>query len=165
MNELTTTDIKNSIDYRWRIHNAKVYLLLWGIISGIVTIALFIISAIDFSKDVFLINVCIWLGFVVVYGAVFGSFALYQFMQAKKLLKNFNNFKIYQAVLDSPSISYFYGRSVYYTVMLGTVTADTHPCFSNSVFSKFELSEYNNKTVRCLYDAENWQVYLIDIVQ
>ena len=81
------------------------------------------------------------------------------------LLKHYNKFNAYEVVLDNVSTSYWYRGNIYYTVSIidngRRVGADTNPCFSNMVFSKFEPKDFNNKKVVGLYDSQMEKFYII----
>ena len=77
------------------------------------------------------------------------------------LLKNYENMQIYEVKLDNISTSYMYRGAVYYTVTINNKKVDTNPIFSSSIFSKYSLNEYNNKTIIGLFDKTLNKFYVI----
>ena len=54
-----------------------------------------------------------------------------------------------------------YRGACYYTVTVDSRQVDTNPIFSNFVFSKYSLKDYNNQTVIGLFDESLDKFYLI----
>ena len=161
-NEFTVDEIKNSVEYQWRKNQVKLYLLIWLVIVC-VTIIPIIASIRDF--DLLVVGIVSWLIVVVVFGLLFGTFALISYGKMRYLLKNYQRFNSYEVVLDKVSTSYAYRGAVYYTVTVNyeglSKNADTNPYFSSLAMSKFTCEEFNNKKVVGLYDDERNKFYVV----
>ena len=165
--ELSVKDIKDSIDYQWRLFQIKGYLIIWGIISVIPLLSGVIISLdnLEFLLSSLLIAVI----FMVALGLYFGSFSIHAYIKNKYLVKNFKNFKCYKVKLDEPSNSKLYRYSTYYSVNLIddgiTKIVNTNPFFSStSKIKKFNLKNFHNKTVIGLYDNIKNKFYVIKVL-
>ena len=157
--------VKNGIECRWRLKQAKTYAIIFLIIPIFV-----LVSAFFSTSGSTLDALSLWeviggsLGYTLLaYGLVFLPFIIYQLYRRQQIIKNYPKCTVHTVVLDKPHTSWVYKNSVYFTVMINGHTAvNTAPLFSDSWLSSFTLDEYSGKTVRVLYDAESQKVYLID---
>ena len=169
MNGLTKKDIKNSIDFKWRLHNIAIFILDWTIAVILVALIYLPVFIDDIKAGALGESTKIFLWVVGGLGLIFSVYPLYNLIVALMFLKKYPKFKLYETTLDKANVSRYYRLNCYYTLEFGdsdgVFTADTNPCFSSALlFAKFKLTDYNNKTVRCLYDSENENVYLVDVV-
>lgn len=167
MYNFTEEDIKNSVEYQWRLFNIKRILLLFLIVTIITSLIPIIVTAINGVEYIDFIFI-IWFIYILVMGLILVPFIVYFIFKNKYLIKNYKSFKCYEVVLDTPSTSYAYKASVYYSVKINVNNeikkVETNPYFSSSVFSKFALEEYNNKTVIGLYDNKLEKFYIIKTI-
>ncbi|MCH5172457.1 MAG: hypothetical protein J1F31_06495 [Erysipelotrichales bacterium] len=162
-NDFTMEEIKNSVEYQWRKNQVKLYLTLWLIIVGATIFIPIIVSASNYELIVF--GIISWLCAIVIFGLLFGSFALFSYSKMRYLLKNYQKFNSYEVVLDKVSTSYAYRGAIYYTVTINdkdlSKKVDTNPYFSSSLMSKFSCEDYNNKKVVGLYDDNMDKFYIV----
>ena len=167
MNSFTVEEIKQSVDYQWRMHHIKTYMAIWGVISAI-TLVVPLFATMSVGSESLVIGFAIWGLTVVICGLFFGVFALYDYAKARSFVRHYKNFKQYETVLDSPETSYWYRGAIYYNVRIKddntSVLAQTNACFSGMLFSKFTLEDYNNKKVVGLLDPESERFYVVKIV-
>ncbi len=164
MNEI---NIKESCEYKWRMHQVKLYAILCGI-TAIVSFVLSLLALIEFEDaakafENFAMTFAVC---VIIFCGVFIPFIIYYYSKARYLIKNYENFTLHTVMLDRPSTSWQYRGSIYYSVMIeaedGRHQVDTSPIFSNGFYGLFDLGEYNNQSVRVLYDSERDRAYVID---
>ena len=79
--ELSVKDIKDSIDYQWRLFQIKGYLIIWGIVSVLCLLLIFP-TCLDNPKFL-LTSLLIAFIFIVVFGIYFGSYSIYAYFQNK----------------------------------------------------------------------------------
>lgn len=167
MNSFTVEEIKESVYYKWRIYNSKIDLATWGVISAI-TVLVPLFTVLSAGSESLVIGFAVWGVMVVIYGLIFGMAALCEYARARSFVRHYNNFKQYEAVLDSPETSYWYRRAIYYNVIIKegntSVVARTNACFSSLLFSKFTLKDYNNKRVLGLLDPDTERFYIVKTV-
>lgn len=167
MNSFTVEEIKQSVYYQWRMHNAKLCLVIWGVISAI-TLVVPLFATMSVGSESLVIEFAIWGLTVVIYGLVFGVGALCDYSKARSFVRHYKNFKQYETVLDSPETSYWYRGAIYYNVRIKddntSVLARTNACFSGMLFSKFTLEDYNNKRVLGLLDPDTERFYIVKTV-
>ncbi len=168
MDELTKEDIKNSVEYKWRIQQRNTLLIIYIL----VLLAAFFMMAIagltnasEFEDNMASILTDAFLIVAVLFTVIFMPFIAFYQYKAVYLLKKYHTFKRYEVLLDRPSTSYWYRGAVYYTVDIstekGNLSVDTNPYFSSSVWSAFNISEFNNKKVIGLLDEEKGGFYII----
>lgn len=128
---------------------------------------LILILQIFFEKEYIAAYVEVWLSCIGIYSVVFMPFAIFYIYKMIYLLKHYQQFKLYEVVLDNVSTSYVYKGAVYYTVSIcdgdTTKRVCTNPYFSSNIFSTFTLDEYNNKKVIGLYDDILDKFYIIKL--
>ena len=166
VNDLSSEEIKNSVEYQWRKHQINILLGVWLFIVVATSFVPFsVITIRDYDLELLGYGMLIWLCCMVFFGLIFGGFILFYFLKNRYLLKNYKNFNRYEVVLDNLSTSYAYKVSIYYTVNIieeGISKAvDTNPYFSNSFFSKFTPNDFNNKKVIGLYDSNMEKFYIV----
>lgn len=163
MNNFTVDDIKQSVDYQWRMWIAKSTLNRWLLLSAVLFFILFIIMS--RNPDQVPARLTEFLIFFVAYGLPSVVVALYAFCKAKKLLRNYIFYSQHEVQLTSPQNSYLYHGSIYFVVKVKVSTCSlwvkTNPCFSSLLFSKFKLYAYNNRKVVGLYDNVTDKFYVI----
>lgn len=164
LNSFTVAEIKQSVYYRWRMNNVKICMSIWGVVSAI-TLLVPLFGIVRSGLESLAIGFTVWGVMMAFYGLIFGAFALHYYSKARFLVKNYKNFKQYEAVLDSPETSYWYRGAIYYNVTIKdgntSVVAQTNACFSGMLFSKFTLEDYNNKKVVGLFDPESERFYVV----
>ncbi len=165
--QFTKEEIKNSVEYQWRMFYIKYILIVWLIIAVFTLFAPILIS-LKTGFENLLLGLLIWLLCNLILGFIFGGFALYYYSKIKYLMKNYNSFKTYEVLLDKVATSFAYRGHIYYSVTLKDdnfkMTVDTNPYFS-SYFSKFTIDDYNNKKVLGLYDSNLQKFYIIKLVK
>lgn len=159
INNLSKEDIINSVEYQWRKHQIKLYFYIWILTSVLTLFVPFIVSL----KDLSILGFAMipWLGIITLCGIIFGCAILYSFNKERYLKNNYKKFTACEVKLDKVSTSYMYRGAVYYSVVVDSRKVDTNPIFSSSIYSKFLLEEYNNKTVIGLFDEELNKFYII----
>lgn len=167
MNEFTTAEIKESVEYQWRIAQTRIFLALFGIMSlfGFIVVTI-VCSRIKLPiEEVLKYFLIAMLATEIFFVVLFFPSVLFYYLKAKRLITTYSEYKSYVVTLDKPSTSYSYRGAVYYTVHIRddkiSKLVETNPYFSSSFFSKFELEEYNNKTVVGLYDEKKDKFYIL----
>ncbi len=158
-------DIKQSCEYRWRMYHFKLICVIFAIIVSIMLVALVCSLPADFNPKLGKI-LAISLGVpFVIYLLVFAPFAIYYFVQANYLVKNYKSFSLHQVELTQIKTSYGHRSSNYYTVQMDVngvqKSVDTSPMFSGAFFSPVNLEDYNNQKVWALYDQQKDKVYIV----
>ena len=91
--------------------------------------------------------------------------AAYYLSKMRYLLRHYHNFDSYEVVLNNLSTSYFYRGSIFYTVEImyegSKRNVNTNPYFSNFLFSKFSINDFNNTKVVGLYDVNKDKFYIV----
>lgn len=163
MNKIKDDEIKNSVEYKWRSYQVKVYLVVLMIIL-VVTFIVPLLSLI-LKTNSFKLALLIWLCFNIIIGLILGGFALYNFYKNKYLLNNYKKFKYFEVTLDNVCVSYMYKGTVYYNVTIidedKKIDVKTNPYFSSFKTAQFTLEDYNNKKVCGLYDDKLNKFYII----
>ena len=85
MNGFSEEEIKQSVEYQWRMQHIKTYFSLWGIVSGIIVVAMFFVAVTGVNWVRPLVD---GVAAVLIYLLIFGSFALHDAVKARKFLKN-----------------------------------------------------------------------------
>ena len=160
---ITKEQVKGSLEANWRLHQAKVYLVLWGILTAVMFFISFCYAAAKGMPDA-----ALWASGILalVYAAVFLPFSGVSYCKYLRIINRWEKYESYTVTLDRPGTSYFYNRSVYYTVRFHTesgkeVTADTMPLWSGAAFALYQLEDYNNKKIRILYDPEEEKIVVL----
>lgn len=166
VNDLSSEEIKNSVEYQWRKYQIGMLLSVWLFIVVVTLFLPFIVIAInDHDLELLGYGMLIWLCCMAFIGLILGGFILFYCLKNRYLLKNYKNFNCYEVVLDNLSTSYSYSHSIYYTVNIVeegiTKKVDTNPYFSSSLFSKFYPVDFNNKKVIGLYDSNMEKFYIV----
>lgn len=169
MERLKRETVRASMEVRWRLSQMKLYAGSFLMVAAL-SLVIGCFSMMDYRGDDSLHMLGLVVGILTItYGLVFMPFLLYSFFCYRHLLKHFGAYSVYVVTLDRPHTSMGYRGCVYFTVSFTgedgqNVTADTHPLFSDAIFSHFTLDEYANQRVRILYDREARHIYLIDKV-
>ncbi|MCI1244348.1 MAG: hypothetical protein LKG11_00075 [Bacilli bacterium] len=168
---MTKEEIKNSVEYKSSMFDAKYALAVFGIISflGLLVALAVAMANGDLGLEAFKVSLIAWAIVEAFFVLAFGSVLLYILNKAHGFLKNYEKYKPYEATLDNPSTSYaFRASAVYYTVAidLGTTSKEVkaEPCFSSSMFTKFDIKDFNNKKVLGLYDEKKERFYIIRVI-
>ena len=166
VNDLSSEEIKNSVEYQWRKYQISMLLGVWLLIAVTTLFVPFIVIAVNnYDLELLGYGMLIWLCCIAFVGLMFGGGILFYSLRNRYLLKNYRNFNCYEVVLDRVSTSYAYKYSISYTVKIVdegiTKTVDTNPYFSNSFFSKFFPDDFNNKKVIGLYDSNMEKFYIV----
>ena len=158
--DLTISDIKESIDYKCYKKYFWVFLIFWLFTTSL----FFLAMSLPFSDDLdlFLEN----LGYILILptfsSLIFMPFFIPSGYKMRYLLKNYQNFKLYEVKLDNISVG-LRGQVSYYVTFVHEgkrKNISTNACFSG-VMSDFTVEEYNNKKVLVLYDDKKEKVYVI----
>lgn len=158
-------NIKNSIESKYRIYQIKALLFI-GLIIIILSLcpSIFIL----FKYQVFESLYFLLLLPIIFVLLIFLPFIIYYYINARYLINNNQNFILAEAILDKPSTSFLYSRSVYFSLNITidnkTITIDTNPLFSTGLFSFLDLSECNNKKVVVFYDKNKDKAYVKEIL-
>lgn len=155
------------MEARWRRHQAKLYMVVFGIVA-VVSLMMSLVRAA--SKG--MLDLALWGAGVTVaiYVVIFLPFPVYAYWKYLQIVKNWECYEIHTVTLDRPGTSHLYNRSIYYTVCFTSnsgkrVTADTRPLWSSAAFALYQLEEYNNKKIRILYDPEEERVVVWDLAK
>lgn len=167
INNYTKEEIKNSIECKW--WKKQIYFLL-GIVGILFIIflaaSLYVgLETADFSLILSIIGCTFGINLIIL-----GPMLIYYLYQYYKIIKNYEKYEKYIVLLDKPSTSWHYRGAVYYTVSFVTgdnerKVLDTKPLFSSSLFSGFDLKDYNNKKINILYDSLENKVICINLVK
>lgn len=160
---VTKEEVKNSVEFKWRGQQWRVYLGLFAFMLVLV-IPMSIIKAKSLDDTGFAVGVV-----AVIYGVVFVPFVLYAVWRQRELVHRFDNYERHQVKLDHPSVSRNYRGAIYYVVLFQDNTGEwirlnTKPLFSGGMFAVCPLEKYNNQTVEIFYDSEKEQVILSKLV-
>lgn len=167
MNNLTSQDIKNSIEVKWIMFYIK-YLFIMLLIITILSLIIYLITIYVGVKDID-VAPYIFMAWGMLVGIIFikfGLISLYIYAKIRYLYKNYKTFKEYKVMLNTFSTSYQYRGTVYYIVEitdenLNKINVKTNHIFSDLFISKFKIVDYNNKEVIGLYDSNKKKFYLI----
>jgi len=163
INGFTREEIKNSVEYQWRTHQAKSLFIVFGIICvpSLFMTFFYAMANPDYLLVVFLSSA----GCLVFFLVSFSSIALFYFLKARYFLKNYKSFDAYEVVLERVSTSWNYRGCIYYSVDIKgpnfNKSVDTNPYFSSGFLSKFLPEDYNNRTVIGLYDENQNKFYIV----
>ncbi|MBQ9700807.1 MAG: hypothetical protein IJV71_09335 [Lachnospiraceae bacterium] len=157
---LTKKMIKYSMEAKWRKRQAMMWavfilafdilLLLYGYFQGM---------QMENTTLFFEIELLLML----VYNLMLGVFVIFYLCRYFLLYRNLGNYDIYEVVLDRPGASYWYNRSIYYTVSFklneeGHMTLKTKPLWSSGIFAVFRVEEYNNKKIHIAYNKDTGEL-------
>lgn len=163
-NNFTKEEIKESVEYKWRKSQLKVGLFSWGVFCIISFIVSFFI-VLPRNTDYISVGLITWGIWNAILAVIISPFMIYVRCKMSYLLKNYNKFSSYEAVLDNFNMSYLYKGAIYYSVKINIegnyIVVDTNPYFSNSLFSEISLRDLNNKKVVGLYDDKLNKFYVI----
>ena len=171
VNGMAKEEIKNSVEYKSLVFDAKYALAVFGIISflGLLVALAVAMANGDLGLEAFKVSLIAWAIAEAFFVLAFGSALLYILNKAHGFLKNYEKYKPYEATLDNPSTSYAVRASaVYYTVAinLGATSKEVkaEPRFSSSMFTKFDIKDFNNKKVLGLYDEKRERFYIVRVI-
>ena len=80
--QFTKEEIKNSVEYQWRMFSIKYILIVWLIIAVFTLFAPILIS-LKTGFENLLLGLLIWLLCNLILGFIFGGFALYYYSKIK----------------------------------------------------------------------------------
>ena len=158
---VTKEQIKNSLEYKWRIRQCKTYLIIWSVMAVVALMG----GAVSFgklgsAKD----GLFVFLTVTAIYSLVLLPLAIYPLVQILLLGKRAERCSVHTVKLDRPGTSHMYRGAVYYTVSFTDngehFVRDTKPLWSSNSID-FPLDEYNNKELKILYDRESDQVFVL----
>ena len=157
---VTKEQIKNSLEYKWRMRQCKTYLVIWGVMAAFALMG----GAASFGKlGSVQGGLFVFLVVTAIYSLVLLPLAIYPLVQIWLLGKRAERCSVHTVKLDRPGTSHMYRGAVYYTVSFTDngeyFVRDTKPLWS-SYSVEFPLDEYNNKEVKILYDREADQVFV-----
>ena len=157
---VTKEQIKNSLEYKWRMRQCKTYLVIWGVMAAFALMG----GAAGFGKlGSVQGGLFVFLVVTAIYSLVLLPLAIYPLVQIWLLGKRAERCSVHTVKLDRPGTSHMYRGAVYYTVSFTDngeyFVRDTNPLWSSSSV-EFPLDEYNNKEVKILYDREADQVFV-----
>lgn len=156
--------IFSSVEYRWRIQQAKSYGVFWLLVTVVIMLFMLGKGASD-NMGAALIAGGILSG---VFGVVFAILAAKSLGQNKKLIKNYDRYVLYSVQLDTPVVSKSYRRFAYFVLRFndneGTqVICQTNPIFGLADGQLFTLAEYRDQIVDVLYDPRQNKVYVLGL--
>ena len=157
---VTKEQIKNSLEYKWRMRQCKTYLVIWGVMAAFALMG----GAASFGKlGSVQGGLFVFLVVTAIHSLVLLPLAIYPLVQIWLLGKRAERCSVHTVKLDRPGTSHMYRGAVYYTVSFTDngeyFVRDTKPLWSSSSV-EFPLDEYNNKEVKILYDREADQVFV-----
>ena len=158
---VTKEQIKNSLEYKWRMRQCKTYLVIWGVMAAFALMG----GAASFGKlGSVQGGLFVFLVVTAIYSLVLLPLAIYPLVQIRLLANRAERCSVHTVKLDRPGTSHMYRGAVYYTVSFTDngeyFVRDTKPLWSSSSV-EFPLDEYNNKEVKILYDRESDQVFVL----
>ena len=158
---VTKEQIKNSLEYKWRMRQCKTYLVIWGVMAAFALMG----GAASFGKlGSVQGGLFVFLVVTAIYSLVLLPLAIYPLVQIWLLAKRAERCSVHTVKLDRPGTSHMYRGAVYYTVSFTDngeyFVRDTKPLWS-SYSVEFPLDEYNNKELKILYDREADQVFVL----
>ena len=158
---VTKEQIKNSLEYKWRMRQCKTYLVIWGVMAAFALMG----GAASFGKlGSVQGGLFVFLVVTAIYSLVLLPLAIYPLVQIRLLANRAERCSVHTVKLDRPGTSHMYRGAVYYTVSFTDngeyFVRDTKPLWSSSSV-EFPLDEYNNKEVKILYDREADQVFVV----
>ena len=158
---VTKEQIKNSLEYKWRMRQCKTYLVIWGVMAAFALMG----GAASFGKlGSVQGGLFVFLVVTAIYSLVLLPLAIYPLVQIWLLGKRAERCSVHTVKLDRPGTSHMYRGAVYYTVSFTDngehFLRETKPLWS-SYSVEFPLEEYNNKEVKILYDREADQVFVL----
>lgn len=159
---VTKERIQNSLEYKWRLRQVKVYLAIWGVMlvfalmGGIVSV-----GKLGSVQD----GLFVFFAVTALYSLILLPLAIYPLVQIRFLVKRAERCSVHTVKLDRPGTSHMYRGAVYYTVSFTDrgeyFVRDTKPLWSSNSID-FPLDEYNNKEVKILYDRDSDQVFVLE---
>ena len=158
---VTKEQIKNSLEYKWRMRQCKTYLVIWGVMAAFALMG----GAAGFGKlGSVQGGLFVFLVVTAIYSLVLLPLAIYPLVQIWLLGKRAERCSVHTVKLDRPGTSHMYRGAVYYTVSFTDngehFLRETNPLRS-SYSVEFPLDEYNNKELKILYDREAYQVFVL----
>ena len=158
---VTKEQIKNSLEYKWRMRQCKTYLVIWGVMAAFALMG----GAASFGKlGSVQGGLFVFLVVTAIYSLVLLPLAIYPLVQIWLLGKRAERCSVHTVKLDRPGTSHMYRGAVYYTVSFTDngehFLRETKPLWS-SYSVEFPLDEYNNKELKILYDREADQVFVL----
>lgn len=156
--------IFSSVEYRWRVQQAKSYGVFWLLVSVVIMVIMF-------SRGTSFVA-SLLTGAIVsaVFGIAFVFMILKSLMKNKMLVKNYDRFDTYSVLLDTPVASKTYRRFSSFVLRFddkngSQVICQTNPIFGLSDTELFPLAEYRDQYVDVLYDPKSNKVYVIGITE
>jgi hypothetical protein len=150
---ITKEIIKNSLDAKWRKRQMRIWIVVAGIYIGVFLLSALIASL---KHGDFLLSLQITGIYAAIWLPIIAPFLIYNIWCYYSLLKNPEEYKVYEVMLDKPETSYMYRGAIYYKVSFtdgdgNLVSKDTRPLWSSGIFDPCQLADYNNKKVFVAY--------------
>lgn len=162
MNNLTTSDIKQSVEYGWRMWIAKICFIAYVLTVIILTVVVWITTN-DVSNSKMYWDLMTLI--ILLIPSEFIVFAIISVCKGRSLLKRYSRFTQHEVVLNEPHSSYIYRGSIYFKVYIpdgdGAISASTNPNFSGFFYGKYKAHEYSGKKVVGLLDEKSHKFYVI----
>ena len=158
--------IFNSVEYRWRVQQAKSYGVFWILVTVVIMIFMVGRGAGDNMTAALVAGGILSL----IFGVVFLIMALKSLGQNKKLVNQYNRFDTYSVEFDTPVASKSQRRFAYFVLRFtdkngSQVICQTNPAFSIAEAGLFPMQEYRDQLVDVLYDAKHNKVYVIGLTE
>ena len=162
MNNLTTSDIKQSVEYGWCMWIAKICFIAYVLTVIILTVVVWIttndVSNSKMYWDLMTLIILLVPSELIVFGIIF-------ICKGLSLLKRYTRFTQHEVVLGEPHSSFIFRRSIYFKVYIpdgdGTISASTSPNFSGFFYTKYKLHEYSGQKVVGLLNPKSHKFYVI----
>ena len=157
--------IFGSLEYRWRVQQAKSYGIYWILVTVVV---MFFMLGRGATGDMVpaLITGGILSG---AFGVFFLIMALISLGHNKKMEKNYEKFELYSVQLDTPVVSKTYKHFSYFILRFegknGQIICKTSPIWGHTDVDLFPLAEYRDEYVDILYDADHNQAYVLGFTE
>jgi hypothetical protein len=154
---VTKDDVKYSIEAEWRIRK-----MIPGIAYILITsIMIFLVLGPYRLMEVFWIFALLVLGIGL-------PLTLIPYMMYRSMVNRYKHYEKRVVRLEDVKVSYLYKQRVYYTVYIeepgyGKIPINTKPLWSNSLYSRICVQDYNNKLVDVLYDRTMRRVIVVGL--
>jgi len=161
---VTKEEVKNSMECMYLRRGLKLYLTGIAIFWALAFLMLVLSSE----------NLVIGLsgfGIVVLLSVVlFSPFIFFIYLRYKKIINNYENYDVYEVILDEPKVYYGLGRRggriFYYNITFTTkdekaVTTKTKPLWSESAFAFYDRRDYDKGKIKILYDERTGKVIVL----
>jgi hypothetical protein len=157
--------IYGSVEYRWRVQQAKSYGVFWILVSVII---LFVMlgRGVNGGMGAALLVAGI---LSVAFGIVFLILACITLGQNKKVLNHYEQYEVYSVLLDAPVVSRAYKRFSYFILRFdgknGQIICNTSPIWGHTDADLFPLADYRDEYVDILYDPKGNKAYILGLTE